>query len=317
MSSPPAKRQRTDENAPITRSKRWFFDDGNVVLQARNIQFRVHWSILALHSSVFRGMQGLPQPADQPSVDGCPVVKLSDDDSEDVEYVLNALYIPKFHCQQTLPLAVVGAFIRLGRKYDFEDLFDSAVARLISTCPATLEEYDALRGRSSTVEWYTGAYLDIIALASENNVLSALPCAYYRAVHLYNPGILLDGVNRNDGTLASLSSLDLRRCILGRERLLSKQFQEGYTFGWTRESSHNCTNSEICCVVRERLSRAFSDRAFLDALTISSMDVLAPELCPACVQQATESLAAGRRKMWEELPTIFDLPPWSELKNDT
>lgn len=91
MSSPPAKRQRT-ENAPLTRSDIWH-SDGSVVLQARDTQFRVHWSVLALHSSVFRGMQGLPQAVDQPSMDGCPVVELSDS-VEDVEHLLRALYNP-------------------------------------------------------------------------------------------------------------------------------------------------------------------------------------------------------------------------------
>jgi hypothetical protein len=63
------------------------------VLQAGNTQFRVHWSVLALHSSVFSGMQGLPQRDDQLTVEGCPVVELSDD-PQDVEYLLKALYIP-------------------------------------------------------------------------------------------------------------------------------------------------------------------------------------------------------------------------------
>ncbi|KAF8208156.1 hypothetical protein K438DRAFT_1468773, partial [Mycena galopus ATCC 62051] len=56
--------------------------DGNVVLQAANIQFRVHWSVLAQHSSVFRDIEELPQPPDQPTVDGCPVVELYDDPND-------------------------------------------------------------------------------------------------------------------------------------------------------------------------------------------------------------------------------------------
>jgi hypothetical protein len=91
MSSPPAKRQRT-EDEPITRSQIWN-SDGSVVLQAANTQFRVHWSVLARNSSVFRDMQGVPQPADQPGVEGCPIVELSDD-TDDVGYLLMALYIP-------------------------------------------------------------------------------------------------------------------------------------------------------------------------------------------------------------------------------
>ncbi|KAJ7307096.1 hypothetical protein DFH08DRAFT_901219 [Mycena albidolilacea] len=60
MPSPPAKRQRTGDK-PITRSKMWH-RDGSVVLQAGNTQFRVHWGVLALHSSVFHDMEERPQP---------------------------------------------------------------------------------------------------------------------------------------------------------------------------------------------------------------------------------------------------------------
>ncbi|KAJ6519076.1 hypothetical protein C8R45DRAFT_950166 [Mycena sanguinolenta] len=318
MSSPPAKRQRTDENAPVTRSERWFFDDGNVVLQAGNIQFRVHWSILALHSSVFRDMQGLPQPPDQPTVDGCPMVELSDD-PDDVEYFLKALYIPMFHCQQTLPLAVVSAFIRLGRKYDFKELFDSAVARLTSMCPMTLEEYDVVSesDRLKTIEGYSGLTIDLISLASENNVLSVLPCAYYCALHLHKLGSLFDGIRRGDGTLASLSSLDLRRCVVAREKLFSKQFRDGYTLGWLRKGSdffNDCTSSVQCRGQREALLTAFLEARLVPLLLPTAVSRLG--LCPACTQQATESMAAGRKKMWEEFPGIFELPPWSELKNE-
>jgi capsid portal protein len=88
--SPPAKRQRTDEDEPITRSDIWY-EDGSVVLQARNTQFRVHWGVLAQHSSFFRDMQKLPQPPDQPNADGCPIVELQDEVA-DVEHLLRALY---------------------------------------------------------------------------------------------------------------------------------------------------------------------------------------------------------------------------------
>jgi hypothetical protein len=67
--------------------------DGNVVLQAQNTQFRVHWIVLARHSSVFRDMQGLPQPDGQPSVDRCPVMEIYDD-PHDVKYLLEALHLP-------------------------------------------------------------------------------------------------------------------------------------------------------------------------------------------------------------------------------
>ncbi|KAJ6519069.1 hypothetical protein C8R45DRAFT_950158 [Mycena sanguinolenta] len=59
---PPAKRQRTGDapTRPITRSDYLWIDDGNVVLQAGDLQFRVHWGVLARNSSILRAMRGLP-----------------------------------------------------------------------------------------------------------------------------------------------------------------------------------------------------------------------------------------------------------------
>jgi hypothetical protein len=91
MSESP-ERQRI-EDAPPTRSTIWY-KDGSVVLQAEKTQFRVHWSVLSENSAFFAGLEGLPQANEQPTVDGCPLVELSDDAVVDVEYLLKALYTP-------------------------------------------------------------------------------------------------------------------------------------------------------------------------------------------------------------------------------
>jgi hypothetical protein len=151
-------------------------------------------------------MQGLPQPPDQPSIDGCPIVELQDT-AVDVEHLLRALYHPfvrptsvataltsvwihrKFQFQPALPFAVVSALIRLGRKYDFRDILESAVERVTFENPKTLEEYDGLilhkKYTSTRIVPYRGILFDMITLARENNIVSALPCAYYRALHTH------------------------------------------------------------------------------------------------------------------------------------
>ncbi|KAF8130914.1 hypothetical protein K438DRAFT_2032132 [Mycena galopus ATCC 62051] len=68
----------------------------------------------------------LPQPPEEPTVDSRPVLELQDT-VEDVQFLLKALF---FVGQTALPFAVMAAFIRLGHKYNFKTLFDSAVARL-------------------------------------------------------------------------------------------------------------------------------------------------------------------------------------------
>ncbi|KAJ7108458.1 hypothetical protein C8R43DRAFT_187747 [Mycena crocata] len=304
MFSPPTKHQRT-ENAPITRSDIWY-EDGGVVLQAQDTQFRVHWSILAQHSSFFRDMQGLPQPVDQPSVDGCPVIELPDS-VEDVKYLLKALYTPTF-LEHAIPLAAVAAFIRLGRKYDFAELLNSAVARLTFENPTTLEDYDTPCA-SERIVGYSGIIIDMLTLARETNILTALPCAYLRVVTSYTLVYLLDGGKRSDGTTASLTAVDQRECLLGREKLLKAQVQKdsGYTFGWMRSSAFDdCTNPALCGPFRAACVRICMDNLRVNAL------IKVSSLCDPCKRHMED----GREKIWENLPTFFGLPPWNELKND-
>ncbi|KAJ7821105.1 hypothetical protein B0H14DRAFT_3876053 [Mycena olivaceomarginata] len=154
------ERQRI-EDAPPTRSTIWYKDE---------------------NSAFFDVLEGLPQPNDQPTVDGCPLVETSDDAVVDVEYLLKALYTPIFLLQKALPFAVVAALIRLGRKYDFRDLLDTAVERLIFENPTTLEGYDALLNiddtyRTTRILHQPGILYEMLTLARENNIQSALPCA--------------------------------------------------------------------------------------------------------------------------------------------
>ena len=92
--SPASKRKRLDSSEdaidPVL-SDIWY-DDGNVVLQAQNTQFKVYRGILAQSSPVFKDMFSFPQPPleDAQLVDGCPVVHLSDS-AEEVRYILRAL----------------------------------------------------------------------------------------------------------------------------------------------------------------------------------------------------------------------------------
>ncbi|KAF8216781.1 hypothetical protein K438DRAFT_2007554 [Mycena galopus ATCC 62051] len=315
MYTPPAKRQRT-ENAPATRSEMWF-SDGNVVLQAANTQFRVHWGVLALHSTVFRDMQSLPQPPDQPSIDGCSIVEVFDDPG-DVQYLLKALYHMGFYNQKELPFPAIGAFVRMGRKYDLKVLLDSAVVRLTSSFPTTLAAYDeTLTFGFTTIEADSGLDFDTIPLASENDILSVLPSAYYSAVARSSLEELYDGIPRDNGTMAQLPEPYRRRCVFVREILLVKQFQESYPLAWARKWEFgDCTNSAQCRTARETF---YAES--LDTATISALDVLPNgvghwcKMCSACTKHAKKVVSAGRNKLWDELPAIFGLPAWNELKN--
>ena len=95
---PTQKRKRleksVDEPPPIepVRSDIWY-EDGNIILQAEGVQFKVLKSILARSSSVFEDMFSIPQPPSSgaDTIDGCAIVNLSDS-AEELGYVLQALF---------------------------------------------------------------------------------------------------------------------------------------------------------------------------------------------------------------------------------
>ncbi|KAF7336891.1 BTB domain-containing protein [Mycena venus] len=342
MSSPPAERQSrtslsfpTDSSA-VTRSATIWHPDGSVVLQARQTQYRVHWSVLSLHSSFFHGMLGLPQPPEQPSVDGCPIIELSDSDS-DVENLLRALYDPLFFVQRALPLSVIASHLRLGKKYDFRGVLETNVERLTHENPTTLAGYDALKTGNSysptRIVNYHGLLYDTITLAGETNLLTVLPCAYYRAlvgslpVRPYNctscPGSGLCLVRHFRWHTARRRhgrdplSNHQRACNLGRTALLRAQWDSGNTFGWTEDQSEEigCTDPVACRHKKYAFFRRHVVRGSLAPFcSVSYVDSL--NLCAVCTQAVKAKMIAGRQRMWDLLPTFFDLPPWSELRDE-
>ncbi|KAJ7490420.1 hypothetical protein B0H11DRAFT_1719231 [Mycena galericulata] len=75
---------------PVKSDKLWF-DDGSLVLIVGSLMFRVHFSMLQRKSAFFRHMAGIPQPENQPKIEGCPVVYL-DDDVESFELFLLCIF---------------------------------------------------------------------------------------------------------------------------------------------------------------------------------------------------------------------------------
>lgn len=128
MSEPASsnKRQRTNSDATgsekdgpnvIKRDDEFWFEDGNIMLIARDIEFRIYKGILAKHSSVFQDMFSLPTAVAPESsrdtaapADTCPVVHLSDS-PEDFRHVLrvcmsdkNLRQVPRIMCTARMKL---------------------------------------------------------------------------------------------------------------------------------------------------------------------------------------------------------------------
>lgn len=86
-------RPSSSSNNGLAHHEEFWFDDGNIVLVAGNTAFRVYRGLLSAHSTVFSDMFEASSPMDGETLEGCPVVRLSDS-AQDLAHLLKIL-IPK------------------------------------------------------------------------------------------------------------------------------------------------------------------------------------------------------------------------------
>ena len=66
--------------------------DANIIIRSSDLgYFRLHKSVLSLVSPIFKDLLSIPQPSDGETVDGLPVVQLSED-SELLNSLISILY---------------------------------------------------------------------------------------------------------------------------------------------------------------------------------------------------------------------------------
>ena len=77
----------------VKRDEELWFPDGNLILVARDVEFRVYQGPLVAHSPIFKDMLSLPQPDEthreaQPTGSSCATVHLPDS-PEDLRHFLH------------------------------------------------------------------------------------------------------------------------------------------------------------------------------------------------------------------------------------
>ncbi|VDC07131.1 unnamed protein product [Peniophora sp. CBMAI 1063] len=182
--SPSTKRRRLDGNmeegrstaGPSEKYKDLWLDDGNIILQCAEGAFRVHRSLLAAQSQIFRDMFTLPPPASGANSDA-PVVQLSDD--TDQMYILLRLLLlhddpiddnPQF-LDQILDI------LELSNKYMITAARKSGVAALKRLFPSRLEDYQTTVVTRRRVASYA-ATLRCVSLAESHGLRLLLPACF-------------------------------------------------------------------------------------------------------------------------------------------
>lgn len=199
-----------DASSPQKSLKFWF-SDGNFVLQASETQYRVHRGVLSNQSSVFEDMFAFPQPitpdAADELVEGCPVVTVLDS-SKDWEILLGVLYntdryavicarIHIHRCEHSMLLQSIFwedtrsftmeamfAMLRLGHKYDFARFKEEALQQLKAMFPSTFVEWEkSLVTCPNQFMLIQDRYFECTRAIEDLGIQAALPVAYFLCTH--------------------------------------------------------------------------------------------------------------------------------------
>ncbi|KAJ7449095.1 hypothetical protein B0H11DRAFT_2079552 [Mycena galericulata] len=298
--------QDSDGTTPMVRSTIWMLY-GDIILQAESTQFRVNRDVLALQSSVFADMLAVPQPPNEPTVEGCPIVQVSDS-AKDWELLLGVLYDP-FPPKCKRPFPVLAAMLRLGRKYDIRKAKDDALERIHSEFPNDFKEWESTPSDFVHIDNERGILIDLLNLCYECGIYSSIPSLAFSCLYSHTLEILLTGLKRADGTYASLSSDAVKVTLaIAFERILSFQRESLFWLdGETVIPDVSCQSQTKCEQQKMTLNHsvAWKGDGFVDlGYTIDTWDEeLSGELCDSCEAAAKESYEASRLK-WKDLKDL-------------
>ncbi|KDR68189.1 hypothetical protein GALMADRAFT_146439 [Galerina marginata CBS 339.88] len=317
-------RKRTTETGPanqdnVVRSLIWF-EDGSIIIQATSTQFRVHKSVLSRNSRFFRDLFTVPQPKNEPTIEGCAIVHVADD-PDDWQHVLEILYdnVKAYKSTRVVSLPMISGMLRLGRKYELDHLREEAIERLREDLPPTLILWDSQFGpNNKRTRPFTYEIFDLIDVLLDSGVQSLLPVAYYTCLSQYSLEQILEGLALADRPLLNLPLQAKISLALGRDAL-SRAIT--YSLDWLKENSlEGCSNRPSCTIARtlylESAIRYWHAVLLFRPLGWAVWHNGHTIFCASCAQRVAKKIEASRQKVWEELPVYFRLPKWDDLKDD-
>ncbi|KAF7318661.1 BTB domain-containing protein [Mycena chlorophos] len=331
---PPQKRQRVEPEhldelsflasppaGTIQRSELIWRPYGDIVLQAESTQFRVNRDILALQSSVFRDMFLLPQPADPPMVDGCPLVFLPGDSAEDWECLLDLLYDP-YTGRDDFSLFGIEVMLKLGRKYDMANIRRHAIFCIHSDFPSLKSNFDSVRrsGNSPKIGKEVGMEVVLLSLAETHGINKCIPTLALKCLKKYSIETLInDGVRRRTSGTPIVLQTQLKFMLsIAAERITEWQRK---AFAWLELDNEsvipvqNCGAGD-CGLDRGKIHRlVMRGRAGKRYMVLETWDALACNnyVCAPCLRAAESRWRIDRVTAWESLPSWFGLPSWEDI----
>ncbi|EJF60263.1 hypothetical protein DICSQDRAFT_171233 [Dichomitus squalens LYAD-421 SS1] len=327
-SAPPSKRPRNtareEPPASLTKDGEFWYEDGTIVLIAKNVEFRVYRGPLAKHSPVFHDMLSMPQPPQLPTSPlnpSLPVIHLTDS-PEDLRHVLRVFTVGASleHLRAQAPSChAVFSWIRLGHKYQFEQLVEEGLRHLRLAYPNQLTSDSTPVRRERPADLINQAAIVAVNLARLTESDDLLPLALLECCKLGET--ITQGYEREDGTKEYLSPEDLGRCFAAKAKLALRnaeavlQVQEAASPGNLERvfKDHRCNGREECASLLALWRRLFCAGAVgdieVDRLLMEDGNELfrSRSLCSGCLRCVDYLLMQQRTKFWNALPEIFNI----------
>ncbi|KAI0059068.1 hypothetical protein BV25DRAFT_1918773 [Artomyces pyxidatus] len=315
----------SQRDRPECHTTLWY-DDGNAIILAGSVLFKVHQHILSKSSPIWKACCVMNS---QRTSDGFPVLRL-DEDPLDVEHVLNGLYDTKNTIEaRAVPLESVSAWLRLGTKYKISSLREDAIERLKSWSPNSCQLYEQIivaHLPEATTKTISRLPDDCVAsyivanLALTHNLPQLLPYALYDCCRDIDR--LMESV---DKTVASYGrGIDCaspeiwRKLLVGRSKLVTLRAKTAFSF-LTRSHAPKCLNVEQCTsTAQDMWDIAHAGRWTLDNadalqdLADHFIDKFAKNACTNCTLSWKEKFYISQQKIWDNLPDCFGI----ELSNE-
>ena len=317
----------------LTRDKEFWLEDGNIVLIARDVGFRIYRGLLVAQSTVFADMFGSPNSTADEYYDDCPVVRLSDS-PEDLRYFLRVLipsahrmYVwPNMDCieslskrlrrfyrnDEALPVTLdeISAVIRLSHKYHVADAQRQALSTLKLYFTDSFDDFESF-GEDGLFHMKWADAIGAVNLARLTDTRSILPTAFYQCCEL-GDGVI-DGCQRPDGHVEHLGFEDRRICMAGRIALVREA--RALVFRIFQETpSHRCLSRRICrSALHAMLVRAAVEKAPVEPAVLRPWTTFIDEqadrlkLCGRCRRMLWARELDVRKEIWARLPGIFGM----------
>ncbi|THH28934.1 hypothetical protein EUX98_g5250 [Antrodiella citrinella] len=304
-----AKRRRTDEDDgsaerstegeanilkpdEVTTHDELWFEDGNVVLVAEEIAFRVFRGVLSSASLVLRDMLVAPQPGMM--YEGCPVVYLTDR-ADDVANFLKVLFQGyRMYAPPTdhRSWATIRGTLRLGHNYHIPALVEAGRVELSRRFPSKLSKW--LKRDS----FCPGEPEDIIAMANTARTLGWADIhvrALYECCQL-PADLLVAGAGEGE---EKLNTEDLVAVIEGRE-VLFKLNAQLFSSVFSKSAHKECDAQRK--KVRWKLCKHAASRDCLESYNTWIREVCEKyEMCERCVEGHVEAHAVARAEVLRSL----------------